>query len=320
MEQTKASEYPVFFASVSKTTLQTTLVTVVGMGIALGLNLIYAHFSPDNSPDSLGGYIDAIVGSGFMMLAAVKYTLYRRSRKRGVGQLNGGLNWHISFGILAIFILFLHAFGNFNPRTGTYALYGMIALVISGLIGKMIDRILPRMIAMQVRKAVTAQGNDRIESITQQLQDIVVHNTQQLRGFQAKDNSMSGIPFIQSEKRAAVTEKDMKGKSLAIPSSWDLAYFSIDETPQEINKQTAQYRFVPDRKSELARPATFLPGTEEHLEALQNVQQALQLEQCYRYIIRYWRILHVLLAFTTIGLTIWHLVYAAQLLIPTFLH
>ena len=120
-----------------------------------------------------------------------------------------------------------------------------------------------------------------------------------------------------SQQSRAVAKK---GQSPVMQSSWDLAYFSLDETPQELSQQGGQYRFVPDRKSELARPGTFLPGTEEHLAELQVVQRALQLEQFYRYIIRYWRIFHIVLAMVTIGLTIWHLVYAGQLLSNAFLH
>ncbi|HEY4384014.1 MAG TPA: hypothetical protein VGN34_06000 [Ktedonobacteraceae bacterium] len=322
MEESQGRNYPLFFLPVSKSAQQTLLVTVLGMGVALGLNMAYTRFSSDASPDSIAGYTDAVVGTIFMLLAAIKFSLYRRSRRRALGQLNNSLNWHMCFGILGLFILFLHAFGNFNPRTGTYALYGMIALVISGIIGKIFDRIMPRMIAKQVRQAVTVQGEDKIESISQQLQEIAVHNTQELRGFSPRDSSIAGIPFqlSQSDKSVAANAKTSSGKGSVIQGTWDLAYFSLDETPQELNQQATQYRFVPDRKSELALPSTYLPGTAEHLAAIQKVQNALQLEQCYRYIIRYWRIFHILLAITTISLTVWHLEYAATLLIPEFLH
>jgi hypothetical protein len=317
MEQTSEKEYPLFFQRLSRSAWFTVLVTGVSMLLALLINALYTHFSNDLSPDSPGGYTYAIVGTSFMLLAALRYSLYRRSHKRGVGQLNGTLNWHMFFGVLGLFILFLHAFGNFNPRTGTYALYGMIALVISGIVGKAFDRIMPRLIANEVRKAITAQGDDRIESISQQLQDIMDHNSQKIGSFPSRDNSIVGVPFMFSPAGKTTTKKD---QSPVMQSSWDLAYFSLDETPQELNQQAAQYRFVPDRKSDLARPGTYLPGTEEQLAALQMVQHALQLEQCYRYIIRYWRIFHIFLALLTIGLTIWHIVYAAQLLGNAFLH
>jgi hypothetical protein len=39
-------------------------------------------------------------------------------------------------------------------------------------------------------------------------------------------------------------------------------------------------------------------------------------EQFYRRIIRYWRILHILLSFITVGLVIWHITFALILLLP----
>jgi hypothetical protein len=103
-------------------------------------------------------------------------------------------------------------------------------------------------------------------------------------------------------------------------TSWDLAYISLEETPQEMSRNTAQYRFVPDKKSALTRPGALMPGAQEQISALQNAQRALQREQFYRYVIRYWRVFHIGLVLLTIGLTLWHIEYALQLLIPTLLH
>src|SRR5450631_2750247 len=102
MEQANEKEYPIFFQSLSKSAWRTLVVTGVGMILALLLNALYSHFSNDLSPDGLGGYIYAIVGTTFMLLAALRYSFYRRSRKRGVGQLNGALNWHMFFGVLGL--------------------------------------------------------------------------------------------------------------------------------------------------------------------------------------------------------------------------
>ena len=63
-----------------------------------------------------------------------------------------------------------------------------------------------------------------------------------------------------------------------------------------------------------------MPGAQEQIAELRMVERAMQREQFYRYIIRYWRRLHVALALVTIGLTVWHIIYAFQLLLPTLLH
>lgn len=308
--------YPWFFLDTDQQWLTTWFVTLILILVFILSLFIYAHFSKDLSPDSVAGYTYAIIGSGFTLLATFLYTRSRRQRQRRVGQLNKSLNWHICFGVLAIVILLLHSFGNFNPRSGTYALEGMIALVISGFIGRIIDRFVPRQITKEVKKALTEHGDDRIEDISRNVQQIVMHNTQNLHTFKPQGAPRSLAPQVAQ----VVTPDPVSLGGTTLPSSWDIAYISLEETPQEVKLNSQQYRFVPDKKSALATPGALLPGYNEQIEELQYVQRALQREQFYRALIRYWRIFHVLLVLLTLALTIWHLVYAGQLLIPTFFH
>jgi hypothetical protein len=289
----------------------------------------YSHNSQDNSPDSLGGYALAILGTLFLVLAGVLYSLRRRRHKSRVvghiGQLNASLGWHVCFAIVGLELLFLHSFGNFNPRTGTYALYGLIALAVSGVIGRLLDRLLPRMIAGEVHKALTATGDDRVESISQKLQAIVQYNTASIQGFAPSP------PMNAQQPKRSTSLVSLSGGPLSnhfpfeyqnqpLHTPWDLAYISLEATPQELSRETGQYRFVPDKKSELVRPGALMPGAQEHISELREVERAMQRELFYRYMIRYWRRFHILLALVTLGLVIWHLVFAAELLIPVLLH
>ena len=63
-----------------------------------------------------------------------------------------------------------------------------------------------------------------------------------------------------------------------------------------------------------------MPGAEEHLSELEDIQLAMRREQLYRYIIRYWRVLHIFLVFITLGLVTWHLIFVSTLLWPRFFH
>lgn len=305
-----------------------TFMTLLVLGASGAIFVWYIRTGRDASPDSIAGYAYAIAGTACVVLATLLYSIRRRSRKRGVGQLNAALSWHVFLGIIGLILLGLHSFGNFNPRTGTYALYGMIALVISGFVGRVLDHFVPRLIAGQVRKALTEQGEDRIESISQKLQAIVTHNNQRIQTFSTNPsasaapigNERSLIPLQgqQGQARGLPFAPAAKGQALNTP--WDLGYISLEATPQELSEDAPQYRFIPDKKSNLALPGALMPGAQEHISELESVQKAMQREQFYRYIIRYWRVFHVLLALLTAGLTIWHLVYAAQLLIPTLMH
>jgi hypothetical protein len=299
------------------------VVILLGSGFAGASYIWYTLHSSDTSPDSIAGYTYAITGTLFLLLAAILYSLRRRShKKRAAGQLHASLNWHICFGVLGLVFLFLHSFGNFNPRTGTYALYGMIALAVSGIVGRFLDRLVPRLIAGEVHKALTVNGDDRVETISQKLQAIVVYNSQDLRGFSPIPGAKSPKTSTSLAPLAGPVSQDFSfaygDQSLQTP--WDLAYISLEATPQELSREAGHFRLVPDKKSELIRPGALMPGAQEHISELKEVESAMQREQYYRYIIRYWRKFHILLALLTLALTVWHLVYAAQLLLPTLLH
>jgi hypothetical protein len=303
MWSSRAGEkYSWFFLDLSSAWVVSFLSTVAVIALSIVLFVLYSHLSNDHTPDSFAGYTYAIVGTLFMLLATVGYAR-RRSRKRAVGRLNASLHWHVSFGMIAIVLFFLHSFGNFNPRSGTYALYGMIALVMSGIIGRVLDRIVPRLMAHEVKHALTEEGEDRVELHTRIIQSIVSYNTQELRSLKP----------LKDAKQAVTTQTKKP-----LTTAWDLAYISLEETPQELLQNEIQYRFVPDRESNLGKTETLMPGVEKHLKELRSVQGALQREEYYRAIIRYWRFGHVALVFITIGLTLWHLEYAATLLMPMF--
>ncbi|WP_376796529.1 hypothetical protein [Thermogemmatispora sp.] len=305
--------YPLFFAYIKPRNLLR-----IGLGLliivaGLVFCLWYSRNGSDPTPDSLVGLIYAVVGTAFLLLAGLLYSLHRRSRKskKVIGGLRSALGWHMFFGLTGLALIFYHSFGNFNPRSGTYALYGLIALVISGVIGRTLDRVMPRLIAKEASKALTAEGEDRIEAISLQLQAIVEHNSQRVRG-------LAPSPAPASSTASPAAGRGRTGRTLHGP--WDLAYLTLEETPQELSRYEQSYRLVPDRKSPLSRPGALLPGAQEQMAALQAVEHAMQREQFYRYVIRYWRIFHILLALVTAGLVIWHLEYAASLVIPTLFH
>src|SRR5947207_9401767 len=223
---------------------------VIFLGVVVGVVFFvwYIQHSNDVSPDSIAGYTYAIVGTLFLLLAAVLYSLKRRShKKRTVGQLHKTLNWHICFGVLGLVFLFLHSFGNFNPRTGTYALYGMIALALSGVIGRFLDRLVPRLITDEVHKALNIIGEDRIETISQKLQAIVVHNTQDLHGFAVveREKSHNASTSLVSLSGPISSDFSFIHKDQALQTPWDLAYISLEATPQQLSHEANHYRFIP---------------------------------------------------------------------------
>ncbi|HLJ34290.1 MAG TPA: hypothetical protein VKU38_11585 [Ktedonobacteraceae bacterium] len=293
-------------------------VTLIVVAAGGAFYLWYDHPGNDTTPDGTAGLVYAFIGTGFFILAAILYSVRRRSHKRSTGQLNAALNWHVFLALTGLALLFMHAFGHFAAISGTYALFGLIVLSISGVIGRMLDRIMPRLIAKEVDKALTVQGDDRVVVVSQKLQAIVVHNTQKLRGFQISPTQSTPVsPIAQPPVGSGLPVVSSK-QSLHVP--WDLAYISLEPTQQELDRDAPRYRFIPDKKSALNQPGTLMPGTDKHVAELQAIHHAMQREQFYRYIIRYWRVLHIFLAFTTIGLVIWHIIFACTILFPRFMH
>ena len=277
--------------------------------------LVYNRISNDQAPDSIAGLAYGVAGTFFLGLATLGYIIVRRSHKRRLGTLNRALHWHISFGIITLLLLFLHSFGNFNPRSGTYALCGMVFLVISGVIGRGLDRLVPKLIAREASNALTEQGEDRIELITQKLEDITTHHREQVEGFEARAEVL-----IAEKNRETIMIHSAGQNTITLPTSWDLAYISLSENPQEIERDAENYRVSLDRESLLHEPEELINDLQKQMTELRTVQRALQREKFYRGIIRYWRFFHICLAALTISLTLWHLEMAATLLIPNFLH
>jgi hypothetical protein len=294
------------------------LVTLLIIVLAAAVMAWYTRSGYDAAPDSLLGLTYAGAGTLLLLLAATSYSLRRRShQRRTLGGLRSALGWHMCFAWMGLALVSMHSFGELNSRSGTYALYGLVALVISGLVGRALDRLVPRLIAGEVHKVLTEQGADRIETISQKLQAIVVYNTQDIRGFSILDKGQDeGKHTLASQTQG----RTMTWRDQSLHAPWDLAYISLDATPQELGREAGQFRFIPDKKSEFLRPGALMPGTQEQLRELTEVQQAMRRELFYRYVTRYWRTLHIALALLTLGLLTWHIVYALQLLLPAMQH
>lgn len=245
----------------------------------------------DVSPDSGYGYGFAVAGTLLLLLVGVGYVIRKRLRRNWVRMLHTMLAWHIAGGILGLALILMHAAGNFHPRSGTYALYGLIALVVSGLIGRLIDRLAPRFMAGAAVRALTSDGEERLEVLVGSLS--ARQGTHRWRRKRAEQPAVSGTP-------------------------WDLAYYDLepelDAIPTLLRQNTSGHAGAdayddPRRLRHGAATSLDLAGETAAL------QRATGSEQFYRQLVRVWRRLHMLLSVVTLGLILWHLEYAATLLI-----
>ncbi|GCE48182.1 hypothetical protein [Thermosporothrix hazakensis] len=253
--------YPLLFFRLSRPLRRSVLRSFAFASTALLLTLLWGSLTNDVAPDSPAGYLLAIAGTVCMLLALFRYSIQRRTARRFAGMLNAALHSHVAFGFLALFLLFLHGAGNFNARSGTYALYSLLALILSGVVGRLLDRILPRLIAEEARTTLTPQGEDRQQELL------------------------------------AATSSRQAGQDYqpALQAPWDLASLPLN-TPLHTDTRP------------LSKMAQLLE--------LHTFQHAYRKELFYSYVIRYWRLFHSALGLLTLGLTIWHILYALHLLLP----
>jgi hypothetical protein len=263
-------------------------------GLLLGTGLAYAYIcylhSGDISPDSQYGYIFAIAGTTLLALVGVGYALRKRWRRMRFGLLHTALSWHIIGGLLALALIVMHTAGNFHPRTGTYALYSLIALVLSGIIGKQLDRVAPRLAARVALRTVTQEGEERLEAL------VGVLNTKQ-RQIRRVD------ALRRDSHRKSLDEQEVSAPPW---EPWDLAYYDLDasavEIPSLLHRSCAS--------TERPTPG----GTGMQASLSEELRQAIGLEKLFLRLIRIWRYIHIMLSGLTLILILWHLEYAATLL------
>jgi hypothetical protein len=319
-QQPKGYSWLFFHANSSWITGLLTTVVVIGTGGSF--YALYFQFGNDFAPDSIVGYAFAIAGLYCTLLATLLYTLRRRSHKLAMGQLNAALNWHVYFAIMGITFLFMHSFGDFNAKTGTYALYSLIALVISGFVGRALDRIVPWLIAREVDNILTTQelGTRFIASQSRNLhtQFSPIHPPPLTHSPPSWPPSIPMQRFSTSKGQGPPDNSYVGIQPVSMP--WDMAFIAPGSKPgssiseEDIRTFMSNKHEVPIQTSMLSHQAR------QHIAEIRKGEKALQREQFYRYIIHYWRLLHIALALLTIGLIIWHLVYVGQLLLNALWH
>lgn len=257
------------------------------VGLLLGGGLVYGYVtymrSGDVAPDSPYGYIFAIAATVLLVLVGVGYTLRKRWRRRRFGLLHTALSWHVVGGVLALALILAHAAGNFHPRTGTYALCSLIALVTTGVIGRQLDRIAPRLAARYALKTLTSDGEERLDALVSAL----------------------------NERRAARRERRQAATQQSAPGApWDLAYYDLRATDDQIPALLSQNA---RSKAQVESGASGASGA--WAAGPSDLRRAIGFERLCLDLIRVWRYLHTALSVLTLVLILWHLEFAVTLLL-----
>src|SRR5579875_1296666 len=149
----------------------TTRAAWLWLGIALVLTVIAGviYFYTLKTQQYPGPYYDPLrlfgIVSFVLVLLTIAYTLRRRFMRHLPGNVQGWLWLHTWFGIAAIIIALWHAnFMNIYPyftlmpstliegNAGMSALYGLLLLVLTGIIGRLLDTWQARVIAHEANR------------------------------------------------------------------------------------------------------------------------------------------------------------------------
>jgi len=287
--------YPLLGGGASRAEWSAYLTALVAGIVLVYVYRLYSH-TGDVAPDSAWGYVFAIGGTALLLLVGVGYGVRKRRARHARVRLHTMLAWHVVGALIGVALIFMHSAGNFNPRTGTYALYGLIAATLSGVIGRVFDRICPRLAAAAAAQALTADGADRLVALQQQLTDA------QLSG---------GAPHAAHRRRRQVD------------APWDLAYYDLDADGSAIPAlldEGAPTAYANQTRSAMRLATMRLPRDPQRprpyaLRPVTAAGGAGGREQVYIGIVRAWRRLHVLLCVVALGLLIWHISYAVMLLV-----
>lgn len=262
--------------------------TVALFSLLMGGALAYVYTSylrgEDVAPDSGYGYGFAFAGTLLLALVGVGYALRKRLRRNWSGLLHTMLTWHVVGGMFGLALILMHAVGNFHPRTGTYALYSLIALVISGMIGRMLDHFSPRFAARSAFQTLTSDGEERLEAL--------------VSGLHVKRGGRGKKPQRAPERRES-----------GVP--WDLAYYDLGAQPGEIPTLLKQ----PGAGGMAQRTGQSASRKGALASESAAIRQAMGSERFYLQLVRVWRYLHAAISIVTLGLILWHLEFAATLLL-----
>lgn len=274
---------------------------LVGIALLVGY-LAYLRGSSDASPDSPLGIAYAVGGTFLFLLVGVGYVVRKRLRKHAGGMLQTALSWHIVGGVLALALILMHAAGNFHPRSGTYALYGLIAVVVSGLIGRAIDRWCPRVAALASLRAVRTEDAMRKQLRLRKRADILSASSSHHRRFETPPARQRSAPPPSAWQEA----------------QWDLAYYDLPSDAQSLPPAlTAKQRAAESHATPAPRPEPVAPILTEadRAHASADILRAMERMRLAVAAVRIWRRLHQALCVLTVGLLIWHLVFAATLVL-----
>ncbi len=135
----------------------------IGLALALALIALYAWYLQGNevAASSIPGLLFATLGTLLLLLVGVGYTLRKRWALTWPGLLHRYLAWHMVGGMLGLLLIFMHTAGSLEQTSGAWTFYGLLSVVISGVVGRLLDWLCPRLATRAALHALEASSTRR---------------------------------------------------------------------------------------------------------------------------------------------------------------
>ncbi len=128
--------------------------------MALALLALYGWYlqGSDVEAASIPGLLFALAGTLLLLLVGIGYALRKRWALTWPGLLHRYLAWHMVGGLLGPLLIFMHTAGSLKQTSGAWTFYGLLGIAISGVIGRLLDWLCPRLAARAALDALDAAG------------------------------------------------------------------------------------------------------------------------------------------------------------------
>jgi hypothetical protein len=257
------------------------------------------------------GIIFGAAGSA-MMLFALLLGLKKRLRTLRVGRAYHWMQGHVWLGLLSYPIILYHSGFRWGGPFTQILMWLFTIVVVSGLIGLVIQQYMPAKILREVRfETIYEQIDHVVEQLAAEADDLVRRAVGTSAG-QAFE--MEVVPA--GGQTATLTQTNVAGAKILgeFYTAHVRPYLAPRVPPQARLKTESAARLAFDQVRLLLPPAM-----QEHLDDLASiVEERRQLadQRSMHHLLHGWLIVHVPLSYALILLAAWHAVYALRFVTP----
>ena len=258
------------------------LIWLVAALIALAtIAALYGQAVLAGEPRHGGSRLGILLGIASLVLIVllILFAWRKRAYKSRLGTLDGWLQAHLYFGIVALPLVLFHAGFLFRDTLATVAFLVLALVVATGLLGALLYRTLPQRLTLVESRVSLDQVSDQLNQLREAMAQIVAGRSEAFRRLYAK------------------VDKAARPQGLA---SWRLLFDAGYAPEGEEKAWRSLLTLVEEAEREPLRQLLVLARQQRELH------HRLRLQQRYRNWLVVWLLVHVPLSFLLLVLALAH--------------